>query len=159
MSLPSFACILYNIFYIFAIANEKLFMKKLCYFMNYSHNSSIKRIFINHIILNIKFWSGFMSNTSFNSLRCKEVVNIRDGCRLGYIDDIIFDTESGTICEIEVPRRGKLFGFLSKSETICIPWHAIERIGDDIIIVSWEIVKRDTVKIGFLEAISNWLNQ
>ena len=100
-----------------------------------------------------------MMNTSFNSLRCKEVVNIRDGCRLGYIDDIIFDSDSGMICEVEIPCKGRMFGFFSRGESICIPWNAIERIGDDIIIVSWDIVKRNSERISFFDAISKWLKQ
>ncbi len=100
-----------------------------------------------------------MANMSFNALRCKEVVNIRDGCRLGYIDDIIFDLDSGTVCEIEIPCRGRVFRLFSPRENICIPWHAIERIGDDIIIVSWDIIRRNTERLSFVEAISKWLKQ
>ena len=100
-----------------------------------------------------------MANTSFNALRCKEVVNIKDGCRLGYIDDIIFDSETGTICGIQIPDRSRFFGLFSRGEIIFIPWNAIERIGDDIIIVSWDIIRKKPEKIGFLEAISKWLNQ
>lgn len=100
-----------------------------------------------------------MACTSFNALRCKEVVNIRDGCRLGYVEDIVFDMDNGSVCEIIVPCRGRIFGFLSKGESISIPWHAIERIGDDIIIVSWEIVRREPERIGFFEALSKWLKQ
>ncbi len=100
-----------------------------------------------------------MANTTFNALRCKEVVNIRDGCRLGYIDDIIFDKETGSICSVEIPCKGKLFSFFSKGELIIIPWNAIERIGDDIVIVSWDIIRKKPEKISFFEAISKWLNQ
>lgn len=100
-----------------------------------------------------------MANTSFNTLRCKEVVNIRDGCRLGYIDDIILDTETGTICSIEIPGKSRLLGLFSRGETICIPWTAIERIGDDIIIVSWDVIRKSPEKLGFFETISKWLNQ
>ncbi len=100
-----------------------------------------------------------MANISFSTLRCKEVVNIRDGCRLGYIDDIIFDQDSGTICEIEIPGRNRFFGFTAKNDSIRIPWNAIERIGDDIVIVSWDIIRRNPERIGFFEAISNWLKQ
>ena len=100
-----------------------------------------------------------MANTSFNTLRCKEVVNIKDGCRLGYIDDIIFDTDTGAICSVEIPQKCRLLGLFSRGESFCIPWNAIERIGDDIIIVSWDIIKKPTEKLGFWEAISKWLNQ
>lgn len=100
-----------------------------------------------------------MANTSFNDLRCKEVVNIKNGCRLGYVDDIIFDSETGVICGMEIPGKGRLFGLFSRGETIYIPWNDIERIGDDIIIVSCDIIRKNPEKIGFFEALSKWLNQ
>ena len=100
-----------------------------------------------------------MNCDSFNALRCKEVVNIKDGCRLGYVNDIIFNCESGVICEIEIPCRSRCFGLFQGKESIRIPWNSIERIGDDIIIVSWDVVKKTREKLGFFETVYKWLNQ
>ncbi len=69
-------------------------------------------------------------------LRCKEVICIHDGTRLGYVNDVEIDTCTGRLVAVIVPGRakGKLFG---KKEDFVIPWEAIRRIGDDIILTSF----------------------
>lgn len=37
--------------------------------------------------------------------RHKEVINIRDGKRLGYVQDVCADLQSGSITSIIVPRK------------------------------------------------------
>ena len=45
----------------------------------------------------------------------KEVVNITDGKRLGYVQDVCADLETGVITSIIVPgNNSKLFGFISR---------------------------------------------
>ena len=68
-------------------------------------------------------------------LRQKEVINIRDGQRMGYVADIEFDETTGCICQIIVPGPGKYLGFICKDYEFCIPWVKIIRIGPDIILV------------------------
>ncbi|MCL2082610.1 MAG: YlmC/YmxH family sporulation protein [Oscillospiraceae bacterium] len=68
-------------------------------------------------------------------LRCKEVVNVCDGCRLGYPCDVEIDTVTGHLCAIIVPGACKYFGIFGRGDDIIIPWPAIVRIGDDIILV------------------------
>ena len=66
----------------------------------------------------------------------KEVINIKDGKRLGYVQDVCADLESGVITSIIVPgSTNKLFGFFSSSSDITIPWDKIVCIGEDIILV------------------------
>ena len=96
-------------------------------------------------------------NVSFNSLRCKEVINVCDGCRLGYIDDLIIDCNSGAVCEVEIPLRRKFFSFIS--ERITVPWNCIERIGDDIIIVSIDINAYKKETKGFADSFIKWLSR
>lgn len=69
-------------------------------------------------------------------LRCKEVICIGDGSRLGFVSDVEIDTCTGRLVAIVVPGRGKL-GFLGKRNDCVIPWEAICRIGDDIILTSF----------------------
>ena len=52
-----------------------------------------------------------MSRESFNSMRDKEVINICDGKRLGYINDVEIDSCDGRICAIIVLFDCRLFGF------------------------------------------------
>lgn len=71
----------------------------------------------------------------FTDLRCKEVINIADGCRLGYVCDVEVELPMGKIVAIIVPGPSRFFGLLGRECDYCIPWPCIKRIGDDIILV------------------------
>ncbi len=66
----------------------------------------------------------------------KEVVNITDGKRLGYVQDVCADLESGIITSIIVPgASNKILNIFSQSNDIVIPWQNIKCIGEDLILV------------------------
>ena len=65
----------------------------------------------------------------------KEVINIKDGKRLGYVQDVCADLETGTITSIIVPGSNKFVSFFSSSNDIIIPWQNVKCIGDDLILV------------------------
>ena len=65
----------------------------------------------------------------------KEVININDGKRLGYVQDVCADLESGTITSIIVPGNNKFMGMFSGGNEIVIDWQKIKCIGDDVILV------------------------
>ena len=77
-----------------------------------------------------------------NDLRDKEVINICDGRKLGCVDDVEVDVNSGRLVSIIVPCDGKLFGFGRRN--LVILWDSIEKIGDDTI-----LVKIDVKEYGF----------
>ena len=64
----------------------------------------------------------------------KEVINITDGKRLGFVQDVTANLETGIITSIIVPGNTKLFNIFSSND-IVIPWENIKCIGDDIILV------------------------
>ena len=68
-------------------------------------------------------------------LKCKEVVCINDGCRLGFVSDIEVELPDGQVRAIVVPGRCKFFGLFFRQDDFVIPWRHICRIGDDIILV------------------------
>ncbi len=68
-------------------------------------------------------------------LRNKEVIDVYDGKRLGFVCDCEIDIISGRLLSLIVPRQNSMKGFFSKTENIVIPWKQIRKIGDDIIIV------------------------
>jgi len=70
--------------------------------------------------------------TSFCELKQKEVINVKDGKRLGKIVDIVFCCPEGKITGIVVP-GGRSFLF-SKNE-VFIDWRNINKIGEDAILV------------------------
>ena len=65
----------------------------------------------------------------------KEVVNITNGKRLGYVQDVCADLETGTITHIIVPGSNKILNIISQNNDIVIPWQKIKCIGDDLILV------------------------
>ena len=64
-----------------------------------------------------------------------EVVNIVDGKRLGFVQDVTADLESGVITSIIVPGNSKLLNLFAGNNDIVIPWQDIKCIGEDIILV------------------------
>ncbi len=74
-------------------------------------------------------------NCSISELKTKEVINISDGARLGFISDVEVNLEDGRITAITVPGAYRLMGFLGKDDDVIIKWENIKKIGDDIIII------------------------
>ena len=65
----------------------------------------------------------------------KEVVNISDGKRLGYVQDVCADLNTGMITSIIVPGSNKIINIFSSNNDIEITWKYIKCIGDDLILV------------------------
>jgi YlmC/YmxH family sporulation protein len=76
-----------------------------------------------------------LANISFCELKRKEVINLRDGARLGAVCDMEIDRCTGTVCSIVVPGPPKLWGLLKSDEELVIPFCKISKIGDDVILV------------------------
>ena len=65
----------------------------------------------------------------------KEVINVTDAKRLGYVQDVTADLKTGVITSIIVPGNNKMFNIFSGNNEIVIPWENIKCIGDEIILV------------------------
>ncbi len=65
----------------------------------------------------------------------KEVINITDGKRLGFVQDVTADFKTGTINEIIVPGNTNFFHLFSSRDELIIPWNSIKTIGEDVILV------------------------
>lgn len=71
--------------------------------------------------------------SSFLELRCKEVINVTNGKKLGRIIDIVFDLPTGKIKGFVVPiSSGSLF---KQAQQAFIPYNQICKIGEDTILV------------------------
>lgn len=68
-------------------------------------------------------------------LRYKEVINVNDGCRLGYVGDVEICLPEGRVVAIIVPGPCRFFGLFGRGEDYYIPWDCIKQIGDDIILI------------------------
>ncbi|MBS5704019.1 MAG: YlmC/YmxH family sporulation protein [Butyricicoccus pullicaecorum] len=88
------------------------------------------------------------TNCRIADLRCKEVINLCDGCRMGYVGDVEIDVVCGRVIALVVPGRCRFFGLFGREEDFIIPWEAIDKIGDDIILVRHDrpLPRRDRKK-------------
>ncbi len=71
--------------------------------------------------------------TNLKELRSKEVICVDSGQRLGYIQDVEVDMAAGKLLSLLVPGQSR--GLFGRAEDMVVPWEAICRIGDDIILV------------------------
>ncbi len=83
-------------------------------------------------------------------LRNKQVVCIKNGCVLGFIYDVEFNTSDGSLTSIIIPGRPRFFGLFGHDEDIVIPWSEIEVIGQETVLVTTDSIPFDTrTKKGF----------
>lgn len=67
----------------------------------------------------------------------KEVINVCDGTRLGFVDDLEVDTCTAQITALVINGRTRLFGLLGREPDVVIQWKDIEVIGDETILVNF----------------------
>lgn len=79
-------------------------------------------------------------------LRCKEVINICDGCRLGFVSDVDIKVPEGQVVAIVVNGPCRFFGLFGRGEEFYIPWECIKQIGDDIILIDKPVQRRPPYK-------------
>ena len=70
-----------------------------------------------------------------SELRYKEIINVSDGSRYGWVGDVEVDLDSGQVRALVVPGRPRLFGLLGREEDRVFPWEAVRRFGADTILV------------------------
>ena len=73
--------------------------------------------------------------SSFLELRCKEVVNVCDGKRLGHITDIVFDLCSACVLGFVLPGEKTGWNIFKNCSSLFLPYGAIVRVGEDTILV------------------------
>ena len=55
-------------------------------------------------------------NCRFADFRCKEVINICDGCRLGYVGDVECRLPDGQLTALIIPGPYRFFGLFGRGE-------------------------------------------
>lgn len=73
-----------------------------------------------------------------SELRLKEVINVRDARKIGFVDDIEIEKENGKILSLVVYPGAKVAGLFGKQDEVSIPWSNVKLIGDDIVLVDTE---------------------
>jgi len=76
---------------------------------------------------------------TFQEIRQRDVINIRDGKKLGRAQDLII-TPDARVEALVMPEGGGFSSLFHKEESpIVIPWECIRRIGDDVILVEVDL--------------------
>lgn len=76
---------------------------------------------------------------SLEDLKRKEVIDISNGDRLGYIDDAEMDLENSTVKALIIYGRHRFFGLLGRDSDIVIPCADIRVVGSEVILVKLSI--------------------
>ena len=77
--------------------------------------------------------------TRITELGCKEVINVCDGTRYGYVNDVEIDCNCGKVVAIVIHCSGKFLPKFTQKDDVVIPWDAIRKIGEDLILVDCTI--------------------
>ena len=75
-------------------------------------------------------------NCRISDMRYKDVINIKDGSRVGYVSDVEIDTLSACLVAIVICGRSRFFGLWGREEDVIIYWRDIVVIGEDAILVN-----------------------
>ncbi|MCG0276974.1 MAG: YlmC/YmxH family sporulation protein [Thermanaeromonas sp.] len=71
-----------------------------------------------------------------SELRQRDVINVVDGRRLGFIKDVELDVAEGKIKALVLPGQGgKFLFFFGHNEDLVIPWEKVIKVGIDVILV------------------------
>ncbi|MGN1044233.1 MAG: YlmC/YmxH family sporulation protein [Acutalibacteraceae bacterium] len=73
-------------------------------------------------------------------MRNKEVIGLKDGCRIGCVNDVEVDMKCAKLVAIIVYGRPKCFGIFGREDDIVIKWENIEVVGEDTILVNYNPV-------------------
>lgn len=71
-------------------------------------------------------------------LKQREVVNVVNAERLGFIYDVDVDFATGKINSIIVPNKSGVLGMFGKKDDYVIPWDCIVAIGPELVLVRLE---------------------
>lgn len=81
---------------------------------------------------------------SLAELRDKEIIDITNGAKLGFVDDIEIDTESATVVALIIYGRPRFFGLFGRDEDMIVRCSEIEIIGEDTILIRQEELTKHT---------------
>lgn len=83
-----------------------------------------------------------MMRVTVSDLRHKDVVNIKDGARLGCVCDVELDLSCAKVLALIIYGRPRWFGLFGREDDIFIGLDNIKVVGEDTILVSFECPAR-----------------
>jgi len=81
---------------------------------------------------------------SLSDIRNKEVINVNNGVKLGYVDDVEINTDNASVLALIVYGQSRFFGLFGHDEDIVIKCDQIQLIGEDAILVNVENTIKNT---------------
>ncbi|MBX5464134.1 MAG: YlmC/YmxH family sporulation protein [Clostridia bacterium] len=76
-----------------------------------------------------------------SDMRERDVIDVLTGRRLGNVEDLDIDVETGRVRALIIPGERRLLGFLGTGgKELRIPWSAVQVVGEDAILVRGEQV-------------------
>ena len=77
----------------------------------------------------------------FYEFKQKEVINIKDGTRLGYVSDFEMCKEKGHTKRLIIPGPARIFGVFGREQEYRVDWEHVKQVGDDLILIECETDK------------------
>ena len=77
----------------------------------------------------------------FFDFKQKEVINIKDGSRLGYVSDIHMCKDKGHCKQLIIPGPARIFGVFGREQEYRVDWEHVKQVGDDLILIECETDK------------------
>lgn len=85
-------------------------------------------------------------------LRNKDVINIHDGSRIGFVGDVEIDTCNACLVSLIIFGRAKCLGIFGHEDDCIIPWKDIELIGEDSILVNCDCQRHPCCSRGVFDS-------
>lgn len=75
---------------------------------------------------------------SLSQIKNKEVVDVKTGLKIGFVDDMEIDTASSSVVSLLVYGRPRFMGVFGREDDIVIRCDDIQLIGEDTILVNFK---------------------
>ena len=72
---------------------------------------------------------------SLSELKQKEIIDITDGTKIGFVDDVEIDLDNSSVTSLVVYGRPRFFGLFGKDDDLIIRCDEISVVGKDTILI------------------------
>lgn len=87
---------------------------------------------------------------SLGELRGKEVICLKTGEKLGFVDDMEFDSHTAQVKSLIIFGRERFFGFFGRDEDVKIAFSDIHLIGKDAVLINSKDSNREIKSKSFV---------
>lgn len=70
-----------------------------------------------------------------SELQKKDIINIKDGKKVGRIIDVEVDTNNGYLIHFVIERAHYIRSIFSSTDDICVKFTQIKKLGEDVILI------------------------